>query len=67
MRVEVHKRSTFAQKVSSECHSSNSIHLYNLFYFFETWFLCVALAVPGTHSIDQAGLELRDPTTTSAS
>ena len=27
-------------------------------YFFETGFLCVALAVLGTHSVDQAGLEL---------
>ena len=25
---------------------------------FETGFLCVALGCPGTHSVDQAGLEL---------
>jgi hypothetical protein len=30
-----------------------------LFLFFETGFLHIALAV-GTHSVDQAGLELRD-------
>jgi hypothetical protein len=30
-----------------------------VFVFFETGFLCVALAVcPGTHFVDQAGLEL---------
>jgi biotin carboxylase len=29
------------------------------FWFFDTGFLCVALA--GTHSVDQAGLELRNP------
>jgi hypothetical protein len=29
--------------------------------FFETGFLCVVLADPGTHSVDQAGLELRNP------
>jgi hypothetical protein len=30
--------------------------------FFETGFLCVALAgCPGTHSVDQAGLKLRNP------
>jgi hypothetical protein len=27
---------------------------------FKTGFLCVALTVPGTHSVDQAGLELRN-------
>jgi hypothetical protein len=31
------------------------------FFFIETGFLCVALAVPRTHSVDQAGLELRNP------
>jgi hypothetical protein len=31
------------------------------FWFFETGFLCVALACPGTHFVDQAGLELRNP------
>jgi hypothetical protein len=31
------------------------------FWFFETGFLCVALAgCPGTHSVDQVGLELRN-------
>jgi hypothetical protein len=29
--------------------------------FFETGFLCIVLADPGTHSVDQAGLELRNP------
>jgi hypothetical protein len=28
---------------------------------FEAGFLCVALGCPGTHSVDQAGLELRNP------
>ena len=32
-----------------------------VFWFFETGFLCVAFgACPGTHSVDQADLELRD-------
>jgi hypothetical protein len=32
------------------------------FWFFETGFLCVALAVLAlTHFVDQAGLELRNP------
>ena len=31
------------------------------FWFFETGFLCIALAVLETHSVDQAGLELRNP------
>jgi hypothetical protein len=30
------------------------------FWFFETGFLCVAPGCPGTHSVDQAGLELRN-------
>jgi hypothetical protein len=30
-------------------------------WFFETGFLCVVLACPGTHFVDQAGLELRNP------
>jgi hypothetical protein len=45
------------------------MHIYCLFVwlvgfvFFETGFLCVALAgCPGTHFVDQAGLELRNPT-----
>jgi hypothetical protein len=29
--------------------------------FFKTGFLCVALAVLELHSVDQAGLELRNP------
>ena len=28
--------------------------------FFETGYLCIAMAVLGTHSVDQAALELRD-------
>jgi hypothetical protein len=32
-----------------------------LIYFFETKFLCVTLACPVTHSVDQGGLELRNP------
>ena len=36
--------------------------LFLFFLVFETGFLCVALAgCPGTHSVDQAGLELRNP------
>jgi hypothetical protein len=31
------------------------------FFFSETGFLCVALAVLGTHFVDQAGLELTNP------
>jgi hypothetical protein len=31
-----------------------------LFWFFETGFLC-SPGCPGTHSVDQAGLELRNP------
>jgi hypothetical protein len=30
------------------------------FFFFETGFLCIALAVLETHSVDQASLELRN-------
>jgi hypothetical protein len=29
--------------------------------FFETGFLCIVLADPGTHSVDQAGVKLRNP------
>jgi len=32
-----------------------------LFFFFETGFLCIALACPGTHFVDQVGLKLRNP------
>jgi hypothetical protein len=32
-----------------------------LVWFFETEFLCVAPGCLGTHSVDQAGLELRNP------
>jgi hypothetical protein len=31
------------------------------FGFLETGFLCVDLGSPGSHSVDQAGLKLRDP------
>jgi hypothetical protein len=31
------------------------------FWFFETGFLCIALAVLGTHFVDQAGLKFRNP------
>jgi hypothetical protein len=31
------------------------------FWFFETGFLSIALADPGTHSVDQAGLQLGNP------
>ena len=34
------------------------IYFIYLFWFFETGFLCIALA--GTHSVDQASLELRN-------
>jgi hypothetical protein len=30
-------------------------------FFFVCLFLCVVLADPGTHSVDQAGLEIRNP------
>jgi hypothetical protein len=30
-------------------------------FFFETGFLCCSPGCPGTHSVDQAGLELRNP------
>jgi hypothetical protein len=36
-------------------------HNDSFFFFFETGFLCVALAVLESHSVDQAGLELRNP------
>jgi hypothetical protein len=32
-----------------------------LFWFFETGFLLCSPGCPGTHSVDQAGLELRNP------
>jgi hypothetical protein len=36
--------------------------LFFFFLFFETGFLCIALAVLElTHSVDQAGLKLRNP------
>jgi hypothetical protein len=37
------------------------IYLFFIFYFlfFKTWFLC-SLGCPGTYSVDQAGLELRN-------
>jgi hypothetical protein len=35
--------------------------LFVCLFVFETGFLRVALADPGTHSVDQAGLELRNP------
>jgi hypothetical protein len=31
------------------------------FWFFKTGFLCIAPGCPGTHFVDQAGLELRNP------
>jgi hypothetical protein len=31
------------------------------FWFFETEFIALAVRCPGTHSVDQAGLELRNP------
>jgi hypothetical protein len=34
--------------------------LFFVFLFFETGFLC-SPGCPGTHSVDQAGLELRNP------
>jgi hypothetical protein len=44
--------------VSLETTSRNNFFF---FFFFETGFLCILLADPGTHSVDQAGLELRNP------
>jgi hypothetical protein len=41
--------------------------LFVLFCFFETRFLCAALpGCPGTHFVDQAGLELRNPPATAS-
>ena len=37
------------------------LNLCLLVLFCETGFLCVALAIPGTHSVHQAVLELRSP------
>jgi hypothetical protein len=34
--------------------------LLKFYFFFKTGFLCIALSCPGTHCIDQAGLELRN-------
>jgi hypothetical protein len=31
------------------------------FWIFETGFLCIVLGCPGIHSVDQAGLEFRNP------
>jgi hypothetical protein len=40
--------------------TSSSIKYFFFFWFFETGFLC-SLGCPGTHFVDQAGLELRNP------
>ena len=37
-----------------------------VFCFFETGFLCIALAVLELNFVDQAGLELRNPTASAA-
>lgn len=37
--------------------------LFHFVLFFETGFLCIAPHCPGTHSVNQASLELRDPAT----
>jgi hypothetical protein len=41
-------------------HFAMGFLLFICFWFFETGFLCIAPACPGTHSVDQAGLELRN-------
>jgi hypothetical protein len=43
--------------ILSDLHISQSFFF---FFFFETGFLCVA-GCSGTHFVDQAGLELRNP------
>jgi hypothetical protein len=61
------------KKKSNSCHNSvpkadalaplvaeKAQILIYLFWFFETGFLC-SPGCPGTHSVDQAGLELRNP------
>jgi hypothetical protein len=35
--------------------------LFFVFWSFETGFLCLNPGCPGTHSVDQAGLKLRNP------
>ena len=40
---------------------SLSLSLFLFFWFFETGFLCIALAVLELTFVDQAGLELRNP------
>jgi hypothetical protein len=47
---------TFPTK-PNEFHS----HLLSFWFFLETRFLFVALGHPGTHSVDETGLKLRDP------
>jgi hypothetical protein len=34
---------------------------FGLVWFFETGFRCCSPGCPGTHAVDQAGLELRNP------
>jgi hypothetical protein len=43
------------------CMGSMFFFSFLFFFFFETGFLCIALAVLETHFVDQAGLELRNP------
>ena len=40
---------------------NKTIWIIIFFFFLETEFLCIVLADPGTHSVDQGGLELRNP------
>jgi hypothetical protein len=41
---------------------SQTVFFFVFFFFFETGFLCIVLVgCPGTHSVDQAGLQLRNP------
>jgi hypothetical protein len=51
----------FKNKRKRNCHKTiQELPFFFLFWFFETGFLCVALAVLERHSVDQAGLELRN-------
>jgi hypothetical protein len=43
------------------CHAQEFSAFFLSFFFFKTGFLCVALAALELNSVDQAGLELRDP------
>jgi hypothetical protein len=54
------------EKVTLNGYCKQFFVCFGLVFFFKTGFLCVALAVLGTHSVDQAGLELRSPPTSAS-